>query len=98
MVRTKHVPLRSCIICGTKAAKRELVRVVRTPEGECLIDPTGKRNGRGAYLCHDPGCWNKAFKGNRLSKALQVEIAETDRARLAAHGEALAAASVGEKQ
>jgi predicted RNA-binding protein YlxR (DUF448 family) len=55
--------------------KRELIRVVRTPEGEVNLDTTGKKSGRGAYICADPECLNLAVKGKRLQKALQHEIA-----------------------
>jgi predicted RNA-binding protein YlxR (DUF448 family) len=54
--------------------KRELVRIVRTPEGEVLVDPTGKKSGRGAYVCPDEGCLEKAVKARRLEKALGREI------------------------
>jgi predicted RNA-binding protein YlxR (DUF448 family) len=54
--------------------KRELIRVVRTPEGSIEIDSTGKKSGRGAYLCPDQECFNQAVKGKRLQKALEHEI------------------------
>jgi predicted RNA-binding protein YlxR (DUF448 family) len=54
--------------------KKELVRIVRTPEGEILIDPTGKKSGRGVYLCPDPGCLERAEKGRRLEKSLNRSI------------------------
>lgn len=69
----RHVPQRTCVICGTKTAKRELVRVVLTPDGECLIDETGKRSGRGAYVCGKQECRQQAMKGGRLARALRVE-------------------------
>ena len=58
--RSKHVPMRSCVGCRSGAAKREFTRVVRSPEGTAEVDPTGKRSGRGAYVCHDPKCWEQA--------------------------------------
>lgn len=79
----KHVPLRACVVCGTKAAKRELNRIVRTPSGELLVDGTGKRSGRGAYLCSNPDCWQRAFSGSRLSRALRADVTAEDRGRLA---------------
>jgi uncharacterized protein len=78
----RHVPERSCVICRTKTAKRELVRVVLTPTGSCTVDETGKLAGRGAYLCHQPDCWERAVKGGRLAHALRGEVTEQDKARL----------------
>ncbi len=59
--RPKHVPQRMCVACREHDAKRGLIRIVRTPEGPVGLDPTGKRNGRGAYLCHNPACWERAL-------------------------------------
>ncbi len=73
--RQKHVPIRTCIACRETGAKRGLTRVVRSPEGDIAIDPTGKRNGRGAYLCEKPGCWDRATSTPLLSRALNAEIA-----------------------
>jgi predicted RNA-binding protein YlxR (DUF448 family) len=89
-MRKRHVPQRSCIICGTKAAKRELVRVVLTPEGACEVDETGKQPGRGAYLCHQPRCWERAAKTDRLAGALRGPISDDDKQALARYGAALA--------
>jgi uncharacterized protein len=63
-----------CISCREKSAKRALVRIVRTPEGTVEIDPTGKRNGRGAYLCDDPACWARVLKSGSLAQALKTTI------------------------
>lgn len=73
-LRPKHVPRRTCVGCGTIDAKRSLVRVVRAPAGEILPDPTGKKPGRGAYLCSDPQCWEQAIKKGRLARALNVRL------------------------
>lgn len=76
--RPKHVPRRMCIACRQHDAKRGLIRIVRTPEGTVEVDPTGRRNGRGAYLCHQPACWERALSSGLLSRALKTEIdAET---------------------
>lgn len=76
--RPKHVPQRMCISCRQHDAKRGLIRIVRTPEGTVEVDPTGRRNGRGAYLCHQRACWEKALSSGLLSRALKVDInAET---------------------
>ena len=80
--RRKHVPQRTCIVCRQVQNKRELIRVVRTPEGELVIDETGKRNGRGAYLCRQSACWEAALKGNQLSQALKMEIGEREKEML----------------
>ncbi|MEI8309024.1 MAG: YlxR family protein [Chloroflexales bacterium] len=72
-LRAKHVPQRTCIACRRTDAKRGLIRLVRTPEGRIEVDTTGKRNGRGAYLCHDPACWDAAIKRRALERSLRVE-------------------------
>lgn len=72
--RPKHVPLRTCVVCRDKDAKREFVRIVRTPDDGIQIDPTGKKNGRGAYLCVKYSCWERAASGNALDRALKAEI------------------------
>lgn len=71
--RTKHVPQRTCIACRRTDAKRGLIRLVRTPEGRIDVDTTGKRNGRGAYLCHDLACWDAALKRRALERSLRAE-------------------------
>ena len=73
-MQNKKVPLRKCTGCGEMKAKKELVRVVKTPEGEISLDPTGKMNGRGAYLCKDPQCLRKAQKSKRIEKALSCTV------------------------
>jgi len=70
----RHVPQRTCIGCRTIRPKRELLRVVRTPEGEVLFDPTGRKAGRGAYLCPDPRCLERALKARELGRALKTEV------------------------
>jgi predicted RNA-binding protein YlxR (DUF448 family) len=82
-MREKHVPLRSCVVCRTKVAKRELIRIVHTPTGDLVVDNTGKQSGRGAYLCSNPDCWHRAFVGGRLSHALRAEMSPEDKGRLA---------------
>ncbi len=73
----KKQPLRQCIGCGLQKEKRDLARVLRTPEGEILYDPTGRGNGRGAYLCRDAECLRKARKKHSLSKSFQQEIPDS---------------------
>ena len=74
MAKVRKIPQRMCVGCREMKDKRELLRVVRTPEGNIEVDPTGKRAGRGAYLCPDPQCLQQAVKGKRLQKALEQEI------------------------
>lgn len=76
-------PTRTCIACRTPRAKRELVRIVRTPQGEIVSDPTGRRPGRGAYLCADEACLELGLAGGQLARALGSAIASETRERLA---------------
>lgn len=70
MVRVKKIPQRKCVGCQEMKNKKDLIRVVRTPEGDIIVDPTGKKAGRGAYVCLSLDCLNQAIKGKRLEKAL----------------------------
>ncbi len=72
----KKVPQRTCMGCQAKKDKRELVRIVRSPEGEISIDLTGKKPGRGAYICPDLECLNKVVKSKRLERSLETTISE----------------------
>lgn len=87
--RPKHVPQRTCVACREKGDKRGLIRIVRTPEHEVLIDPTGKRNGRGAYLCHRPSCWQRALTTPLLARALNTDIDDDARRALETYAAAL---------
>jgi len=73
----KKIPLRRCAGCNEQKSKKEFVRVVRTPEGEILLDESGKANGRGVYLCPQKACLQKARKAKRLEKNLQVAIPDS---------------------
>lgn len=70
----RKVPQRTCLGCGTVQSKRNMIRVVRTPDGSIEIDPTGKRSGRGAYVCPDEKCLNLVKKGKRIEKVLGVTL------------------------
>ena len=83
-VKKKKVPQRRCVGCGETKEKRELIRVVRTPEGDVCLDFGGKKSGRGAYLCHSSSCLKKAMKSKRLEQNLEVQIPEDIYARLEA--------------
>lgn len=84
-LRPKHVPQRTCVACRTTEAKRGLVRVVRGTDGKVEVDETGKKSGRGAYLCRTPECWDKALKGKTLEYALKTAISLEDKASLQAY-------------
>lgn len=70
--RQKHVPQRTCVVCRETDAKRALTRIVRTGEGSIEVDPSGRKNGRGAYLCDKQECWEKALTTPILAKALRT--------------------------
>lgn len=74
MARVRKMPQRMCVGCREMKNKKELIRIVRTPEGNIEIDPTGKKSGRGAYICPEQRCFNKAVQAKRLQKALEKEI------------------------
>ena len=71
---TRRIPMRKCTGCNEMKPKKELVRVVRSPEGEVSLDLTGKKPGRGAYICPSMDCLNKAIKGKRLERAFSSAI------------------------
>ncbi len=82
--RRRHVPLRTCVVCRQKTDKRRLVRIVHTPDEGVVIDPTGKRNGRGAYLCDRADCWHRALSTPVLGQALGRPLSEAEKAAVAA--------------
>ena len=88
-MRSRHVPQRTCVVCGTKVAQRELVRVALTPDDGCHVDETGRRAGRGAYLCRRRECWDRALRSDRLARSLRGELSAEDKARLAAFASGL---------
>jgi uncharacterized protein len=81
-VRRKHIPQRTCVVCRETSAKRTLTRIVRTADAGIQVDPTGKLNGRGAYLCSQLSCWQQATESDVLAKALRTTITDADRNRL----------------
>jgi len=70
----QNIPLRKCLGCGEMLGKKGLVRIVRSKDGEISLDPTGKKSGRGAYICNDRECFEKAVKKRSLEKALKCQI------------------------
>ena len=89
----RHIPERTCVACRSLRPKREMVRVVRTADGAVEIDPTGKKSGRGAYLCRLAECWQLALRRRALDRALKAEMSVAEREALAAFGATQAAAS-----
>lgn len=83
--RARRQPQRTCVGCRSILGKRDLVRIVRTPSGEIVVDPTGKLAGRGAYLCANRRCWLIAIKHGRISAALKTTLTDEDRSQLGAH-------------
>ena len=74
MQKVKKLPQRQCVGCRTMKDKKALIRVVKTPEGDIVLDSTGKKNGRGAYLCPDAACLKKARKARALERVFSLEI------------------------
>lgn len=76
----RHIPVRTCLACRQKADKQDLVRLVRTPEGAVRVDPSGRLNGRGAYLHSSRACWELALRRGTMERALRLSsIAPGDR-------------------
>ena len=74
MATTRKIPSRQCTGCGEMKDKRKMIRVLKTSEGEIVIDKTGKKNGRGAYLCPSKECFEKAVKNKGLERSLKIAI------------------------
>ena len=76
MGSVKKIPLRKCIGCGEMKNKKEMMRVIRTPENQVTLDVTGKKNGRGAYLCLSRDCLAKAMKNRGLERSLKIAVGQ----------------------
>ena len=72
----KKIPMRQCVGCGEMKGKKEMIRVLKTAEGDVTLDLTGRKNGRGAYLCHSAECMKKARKNKGLERSLKMSIPE----------------------
>ena len=72
----KNIPQRTCIGCNSQKNKKDLIRIVKNKDGEISIDRTGKANGRGAYICDNVECLEKAIKSKRLEKTFETKISE----------------------
>ncbi|SFU81326.1 MULTISPECIES: RNase P modulator RnpM [Butyrivibrio] len=70
----KKIPTRKCVGCGEMRDKKDMIRVIKTPEGEICLDVTGRANGRGAYICNSAECLKKAVKNRGLEKSLKAQI------------------------
>ncbi|SCY51989.1 MULTISPECIES: RNase P modulator RnpM [unclassified Butyrivibrio] len=70
----KKIPMRKCVGCNEMKEKKELIRVLKTPEDEIILDTTGRANGRGAYICNNPECLKKAIKNRGLERSLKSHI------------------------
>ena len=75
-MKPKKIPMRMCVGCREMKPKRELIRVVRGPEGDVSLDPTGKKPGRGAYVCRNQACLGRAIKQKQLERQLEVQLGE----------------------
>jgi predicted RNA-binding protein YlxR (DUF448 family) len=87
--KVRRVPERTCIVCRQVRPKRELIRVVRTPDGHVELDATGKKSGRGAYLCARRSCWEPALHKGRLEREFELTLLPEDRAALEVYLESL---------
>ena len=76
MMKTKKIPMRMCLGCGEMIPKRELIRVVKSKEGDISLDLTGKRSGRGAYICKSVECFEKARKARKFERSFSCMISE----------------------
>ncbi len=83
MKPAKKIPMRQCLGCREHKPKRELVRIVRSPEGQVSLDRSGRMNGRGAYLCRNPGCLRRAVKAKALERAFGTTVPDEVLDRLA---------------
>ncbi len=73
-MKVRKIPQRTCIGCGQVKDKKKMVRIVRSPQGDISLDRSGKKPGRGAYVCEEASCIEKAFQSKALEKALQVKV------------------------
>lgn len=73
-MKPKKIPMRMCVGCREMKEKRELIRIVRTPEGEAALDPTGKKSGRGAYVCRQAECLRRSIRQKQLERQLEITL------------------------
>jgi predicted RNA-binding protein YlxR (DUF448 family) len=82
LLAARRYPVRTCVACRTERQKRDLLRIVRGPDGSVSFDPTGRAAGRGAYICADGSCWAAAVKRKSLERALSASLPAELRDRL----------------
>ncbi|WP_019132437.1 RNase P modulator RnpM [Peptoniphilus obesi] len=82
MSKVRKIPMRKCLGCGENKAKKDLIRIVKNKENEIFFDETGKQNGRGAYICFNEKCLEKAFKTKALNRTFKMEISDEIYAQL----------------
>ena len=75
-MQTRKIPMRQCVGCREMKQKKELIRVVKTPDDQIVLDVTGKQNGRGAYICNCQECLNKAMKSSALERSLKTKVSQ----------------------
>ena len=85
----KHTPQRTCVACHQVSAKRGLIRLVRIADGSVEVDITGKKAGRGAYLCPAPDCWEAGLRDKKLEHTLRTKLSEDNRQQLMEYGRSL---------
>lgn len=81
-MKEKKIPMRMCLGCREMKPKKELLRVVRSPEGEVSLDPTGRKSGRGAYVCKSADCLQRAIKQRQIERAFECTLSEETKAAL----------------
>ena len=96
-MKPKKIPMRMCVGCREMKEKRELIRIVRTPEGEAVLDPTGKKSGRGAYVCRQADCLRRAIRQKQLERQLEITLTEEITGTLTEEMERLTAGGSGEQ-
>ena len=94
-MKPKKIPMRMCVGCREMKEKRELIRIVRTPEGNTVIDPTGKQSGRGAYVCRNADCLRRSIRQKQLERQLDITLSEETTEALTAELERLSSESCG---
>ena len=95
-MKPRKVPMRMCVGCREMKEKRDLIRIVRTPEGEAVMDATGKRSGRGAYVCRRADCLKKAIRQKQLERQLEITLTPEITAALEAEMDRLNAGETAE--
>ena len=91
-MKPKKIPMRMCVGCREMKEKRDLIRIVRTPEGDAVLDPTGKKSGRGAYVCRRTECLQRAIRQKQLERQLEITLTQDIMEALTGEMEKLSAA------